>query len=142
MSSVNKMILIGNVGKDPDVKFTPGGQAVANFTIACNESWKDKSGEKQERVEWVRIVAWGKLAELCGQYLVKGRQVYIEGKMQTREWTDKENVKKWTTEVVAKEVTFLGKGEGRAETAASGNPPEPSGGAPGEAGPGEDDIPF
>lgn len=138
MSSVNKVILIGNVGKDPDVKFTPGGQAVANFTIACNEQWKDKAGEKQERVEWIRIVAWGKLAELCGQYLQKGRQVYIEGKMQTREWTDKENVKKWTTEVVAKEVTFLGKGEGRAEPAGAPAPDS----APGNPGPGEDDIPF
>lgn len=142
MSSVNKVILIGNVGKDPDVKFTPGGQAVANFTIACNEQWKDKAGAKQERVEWVRIVAWGKLAELCGQYLQKGRQVYIEGKMQTREWTDKENVKKWTTEVVAKEVTFLGKGEGRAETGGAPAPAEDAAPASSGSAPGEDDIPF
>ena len=141
MASVNKVILIPNVGKDPDVKFTPGGQAVANFSVACNEQWKDKAGVEQKRTEWVRIVAWGKLAELCGQYLQKGRQVYVEGKMQTREWTDKENVKKWTTEVVAKEVTFLGKGEGRGEAAAPSGAPAPDS-APGNPGPGEDDIPF
>uniref|UniRef100_UPI0013D32DDB single-stranded DNA-binding protein n=1 Tax=Myxococcus vastator TaxID=2709664 RepID=UPI0013D32DDB len=107
---VNKVILIGNLGADPEVRFTPGGQAVANFRIATSESWVDKNGQKQERTEWHRIVVWGKLAELCGEYLKKGRQCYVEGRLQTREWTDKENRKNYTTEVVANAVTFLGGG--------------------------------
>lgn len=105
---VNKVILIGNLGADPEVRFTPGGQAVANFRIATSESWTDKNGQKQERVEWHRIVVWGKLAELCGEYLKKGRQCFVEGRLQTREWMDKENKKNYTTEVVATSVTFLG----------------------------------
>ncbi|ATB36012.1 single-stranded DNA-binding protein [Cystobacter fuscus] len=109
---VNKVILIGNLGADPEVRFTPGGQAVANFRIATSDNWTDKSGQKQERTEWHRIVVWGKLAELCGEYLKKGRQCYIEGRLQTREWTDKENRKNYTTEVVANAVTFLGGRDG------------------------------
>ncbi|NNB85192.1 single-stranded DNA-binding protein [Corallococcus exiguus] len=105
---VNKVILIGNLGADPEVRFTPGGQAVANFRIATSESWNDKNGQKQERTEWHRIVVWGKLAELCGEYLKKGRQCFVEGRLQTREWMDKENKKNYTTEVVATSVTFLG----------------------------------
>jgi len=105
---VNKVILIGNLGADPEVRFTPGGQAVANFRIATSETWNDKNGQKQERTEWHRIVVWGKLAELCGEYLKKGRQCYVEGRLQTREWTDKENRKNYTTEVVANSVVFLG----------------------------------
>jgi single-strand DNA-binding protein len=112
MASVNKVILIGNLGKDPEVRFTPGGQAVANFSIATSDSWTDKSGHKQERTEWHRIVVWGKLAELCGEYLKKGRQCYIEGRLQTREWNDKEGRKNYTTEVVASSVTFLGGRDG------------------------------
>src|SRR5215217_1062634 len=109
---VNKVILIGNLGADPEVRFTPGGQAVANVRIATSESWNDKAGQKQERTEWHRIVVWGKLAELCGEYLKKGRQCYIEGRLQTREWTDKENKKNYTTEVVANTVQFLGSRDG------------------------------
>jgi single-strand DNA-binding protein len=112
---INKVILIGNLGADPEVRFTPSGQAVANFRIATSESWTDKnSGQKQERTEWHRIVVWGKLGELCGEYLKKGRQCYVEGRLQTREWTDKENKKNYTTEVVANTVQFLGgnRGEG------------------------------
>ncbi|HYO58580.1 single-stranded DNA-binding protein [Archangium sp.] len=105
---VNKVILIGNLGADPEVRFTPGGQAVANFRIATSDTWTDKNGQKQERTEWHRIVVWGKLAELCGEYLKKGRQCYVEGRLQTREWTDKEGRKNYTTEVVANAVTFLG----------------------------------
>ena len=111
---VNKVILVGNLGKDPEVRYTPGGQAVANFNIATNESWTDKAGQKQERTEWHRIVVWGKAAELCGEYLSKGRQVYIEGKLQTREWTNKEGQKQYSTEVVASPVggvVFLGGGD-------------------------------
>src|SRR5919112_1812536 len=108
----HKVILIVNLGAAPEVRFTPGGQAVANFRIATNESWNDKNGQKQERTEWHRIVVWGKLAELCGQYLSKGRQAYVEGRLQTREWTDKEGKKNYTTEVVANGVTFLGGRDG------------------------------
>jgi single-strand DNA-binding protein len=109
---VNKVILIGNLGADPEVRFTPGGQAVANFRIATSDTWTDKNGQKQERTEWHRIVVWGKLAELCGEYLKKGRQCFVEGRLQTREWTDKEGRKNYTTEVVANGVTFLGGREG------------------------------
>ncbi len=152
---VNKVILIGNLGADPEVRFTPSGQAVANFRIATNESWTDKSGQKQERTEWHRIVVWGKLGELCGEYLKKGRQCFIEGRLQTREWTDKEGKKNWTTEIVANNVQFLGSGPGRGEGAPAGKrddfgPPPPGddygpgpGPSPGPSGsPGGDDIPF
>lgn len=172
MASVNKVILIGNLGKDPEVRFTPGGQAVANFSIATSDSWTDKSGQKQERTEWHRIVVWGKLAELCGEYLKKGRQCYIEGRLQTREWTDKENRKNYTTEVVANTVTFLGGRDGAGAGAGGGGgggargggyaqrgggqqqggyddygaPPmgmdEGGGGGGGGNGGGDDDIPF
>jgi single-strand DNA-binding protein len=106
--SVNKVILVGRLGQNPEVRYTPSGQAVANFSLATNESWTDKAGQKQERTEWHRIVVWGKLAELCNQYLSKGRQAYIEGRMQTREWQDKDGQKKYTTEVQAQTVQFLG----------------------------------
>lgn len=146
---VNKVILVGNLGSDPEVRFTPSGQAVANFRIATNESWTDKSGQKQERTEWHRIVVWGKLGELCGQYLAKGRQCYVEGRLQTREWTDKENKKNYTTEIVANSVVFLGGRDGA--TAGNGRksksgeedfgppPPGMEDGAPAQ---GDDDIPF
>ncbi len=154
---INKVILIGNLGKDPEVRFTPGGQAVANFNIATSESWNDKTtGQKVEKTEWHRIVVWGKLAELCGEYLKKGRQCYVEGRLQTREWTDKENVKKYTTEVVANTVQFLGGAPGRAAEGgyqagapkgnespgsggsdSGGSPPDDMGGPPPA-----DDIPF
>lgn len=154
---INKVILIGNLGADPEVRFTPSGQAVANFRIATSESWNDKtSGQKQERTEWHRIVVWGKLAELCGEYLKKGRQCYVEGRLQTREWTDKEGKKNYTTEVVANTVQFLGGGGGGARGGEGGGggygggsrgpsdqgngggaPPDDMGGPPPA-----DDIPF
>jgi single-strand DNA-binding protein len=146
---VNKVILIGNLGADPEVRFTQGGQAVANFRIATSESWKDKQGNPQERTEWHRIVVWGKLAELCGEYLKKGRQCYVEGRLQTREWTNKENQKQWTTEVVAQQVTFLG---GRGEGPSAPRPQPQNGTSQADYGPppmedpgpmpGGDDIPF
>ena len=147
---VNKAILIGNLGADPEVRFTPGGQAVANFRIATSESWTDKGGQKQERTEWHRIVVWGKLAELCGEYLAKGRQCFVEGRLQTREWTDKENRKNYTTEVVANNVVFLG---ARDPALTGANRPKRNGaedyGAPppgaeetSTASAAEDDIPF
>lgn len=116
--SVNKVILVGRLGQNPEVRYTPSGSAVANFSVATNEAWTDKSGQKQERTEWHRIVVWGKLAELCSQYLAKGRQCYVEGRLQTREWTDKDGVKKYSTEVQAQTVQFLG-GERGAGTGAN-----------------------
>jgi single-strand DNA-binding protein len=116
-SGVNKVILIGRLGNDPEVRYTSNGGAVANFNMATNESWTDKSGQKQEKTEWHRIVVWGKLGELCGQYLSKGRQAFVEGRLQTREWTDKEGGKRYTTEIVAQNIQFLGGPGDRAGTA-------------------------
>ncbi len=110
--SVNKVILVGRLGQNPEVRYTPSGAAVCNFSVATNESWTDKSGQKQERTEWHRVVVWGKLAELCNQYLQKGRQVYLEGRLQTRQWQDKENQTRYTTEIQAQTVQFLGAGTG------------------------------
>ncbi len=143
MSGINKVILIGRLGQDPEVRYTPDGTAVANFSIATSEEWKDKnSGEKRERTEWHRIVAWRRLGEICGEYLSKGRQVYIEGRIQTRSWEDKDGNKRYTTEIVASDVQFLG---GR-DTATTAGPPAgaPDGGGPGLSaqGPQDDDIPF
>ena len=109
MSGVNKVFLIGRLGQDPDVKYTQSGTAVCNFSLATSETWKDKdSGEKQEKTEWHRIVAWSRLAEICGEYLSKGSQVWIEGKLQTRSWEDQDGNKRWTTEVVASQMQMLG----------------------------------
>lgn len=105
--SLNKVMIIGRLGQDPELKYTPGGAAVCNFSIATSESWTDKSGQKQEKTEWHRIVVWGKLAELCNQYLGKGRQAFVEGKLQTRAWEDKEGQKRYTTEIMANTVQFL-----------------------------------
>lgn len=108
-SGVNKVTLIGNLGKDPEIRYTPQGTAVANFSIATSEQWTDKnSGEKKQRTEWHRVVFWGNQAEIIGQYLTKGRQVFIEGKLQTRKWTDNNNVDRYTTEVIGKEFLMLG----------------------------------
>jgi single-strand DNA-binding protein len=113
MAGVNKVILVGNLGSDPQVRYTPGGQAVANFNIATSERFNNKAGEKEERTEWHRIVAWGKLAEICQQYLKKGKQVYIEGRLQTRQWEDQQGQKRQTTEIVAQTMQMLGRaGEG------------------------------
>jgi single-strand DNA-binding protein len=134
MPSVNKVILIGNLGRDPEVKYTPSGAAVANFNIATNESWTSKDGKKEERTEWHKIVVWSKLAELCGEYLSKGRPVYIEGRLQTREYEAKDGGKRYVTEVIAQSIQFLGGGEGKASVRT-----EQSEAAPMEIG---DDIPF
>lgn len=116
MASVNKVILLGRLGADPEIRFTPGGQAVANFRMATSETWTDKNQQRQERTEWHRVVVWGKLAELCGEYLKKGRQVYVEGRLQTREWQDRDGQRRFTTEIVANQVVFLGgRGEGASE---------------------------
>jgi len=107
---VNKVTLLGNLGADPEHRYTPNGASVCEFRLATNERWLDKQGQKQERTEWHRIVAWGKLADICAEYLSKGRQVYLEGKLRTRSWTDKESTKRWMTEVIADKVEFLGGG--------------------------------
>ena len=115
---VNKVILVGNLGKDPQTRSTPNGQEVATLTVATSEKFKDKAGEMQERTEWHTVVVWGKQAESCGKYLTKGRQVYVEGRLATRKWTDKEGAERYTTEVVAETVKFLG---GGGEKKAGGN---------------------
>jgi len=146
MAGVNKVILIGNLGRDPELRYTQNGQAVANFTLATTENWTDKGGEKQERTEWHRIVAWGRTGELCAQYLSKGRTVYIEGRIQTREWEDKDGNKRQTTEINANTVQFLGGARGADGGGPSGPPSGGGGGGGGpSSGPGpapDDDIPF
>lgn len=108
MASVNKCIFIGNVTKDPEIRYAPSGDGIANFSIAVNESWKDKNGQKQERVEFVNVVAYRKLAEIIGEYLRKGASVYIEGKMQTRKWQTKDGQDRYTTEIIADQMQMLG----------------------------------
>ena len=138
MASINKVILIGNLGADPEVRYTPSGRAVANFRIATTENWTNKEGGKEERTEWHRIVAWGRLGEICGEYLHKGKQVYIEGKLQTRSWEDRDGNKRFTTEIVAQTMQMLGPAgrEGRASTSDEKYPVEEPVTVP------EDDIPF
>jgi single-strand DNA-binding protein len=113
MASVNKVILIGNLGRDPEVRYTPSGSAVCNVTLATTRSWKSKeSGEKVEETEWHRIVFYDRLAEIAGEYLKKGRSIYVEGRLKTRKWTDKDGAEKYTTEVIAQEMNMLGSREG------------------------------
>lgn len=114
MASVNKVILVGNVGRDPELRYTQGGQPVASFSVATNERFKDRDGNWKDRTEWHRIVAWARLAEICGEYLRKGSQVYIEGRIQTRDWEDKEGNKRQTTEIVALTMQMLGRRGGEA----------------------------
>lgn len=108
MASVNKVILVGNLGKDPEVRFMPNGEAVCNFSIATTDNWKDKAGAKQERTEWHNIVMYRKLAEIAGEYLKKGRPVYVEGRLQTRKWQTKEGQDRYTTEIIADQMQMLG----------------------------------
>ncbi|MFN9196075.1 MAG: single-stranded DNA-binding protein [Pseudomonadota bacterium] len=115
MASVNKVILIGNLGRDPEVRYAPSGAAICNVTIATSRQWKDKtSGERQEETEWHRVVFYDRLAEIAGEYLKKGRPVYVEGRLKTRKWTDKDGVEKYTTEVIADQMQLLGGREGGA----------------------------
>jgi single-strand DNA-binding protein len=108
MSGVNKVIILGRLGADPETKNISSGSTVTSFSLATSEAWKDKDGNKQERTEWHRVVVWGKLAEICGKYLAKGRQAFVEGRLQTRSWEDQQGVKKYTTEIVANNVQFVG----------------------------------
>jgi single-strand DNA-binding protein len=124
MSGINKALIIGRLGQDPEVKFLPNGTVVANFSVATSEEWKDKdTGEKKEDTQWHKIVAWRRLAEICGEYLKKGSQCFIEGKITTRSWEDKEGTKRYTTEIVASNVQFLG---GRDNTQEYQKSPEPA----------------
>ena len=110
MASVNKVIIVGNLGKDPEMRYTQNNTAVCNFTVATTDNWTDKqSGDRQERTEWHNIVAWSRLGEICGQYLHKGKQVYVEGRLQTRKWQDRDGKDRWTTEIVANTMQMLGR---------------------------------
>ena len=141
MSGVNKVILVGNLGANPEMRFTQGGQAVANLRIATTEKWTDRQGQKQEATEWHRVVVWGKQAEIVGQYLTKGRQVFVEGSIRTRQWQDQAGQKRYTTEIVARNVQMLGgRGERTGEDMGATVPPDES---TADFGPGpDDDIPF
>jgi single-strand DNA-binding protein len=142
MAGINKVIIIGRLGNDPEVRYTPSGAAVAKFSVATSEEWKDKNtGEKKERTEWHRITAWGKLGEICGEYLAKGRQVYVEGRLQTSSYDDKDGVKRYSTEIVASDVQFLGSKESGGSRSGGGAPPRESIGGQGPP-PSDDDIPF
>ena len=130
MASVNKVILVGNLGKDPEVRYMPNGEAVCNFSIATTDSWKDKAGAKQERTEWHNIVMYRKLAEIAGEYLKKGRPVYVEGRLQTRKWQTKEGQDRYTTEIIADQMQMLGGREGGSSNASyDGVMDQSSGGA-------------
>lgn len=135
--SLNKVILIGNLGKDPEVSYTASGVAVAKFSVATNERWKDSDGNFQERTEWHNIIAWRKLAEICGQYLKKGSKVYLEGKLQTRSWDDKNTgAKRYTTEIIADDLIMLdGRTGGGGESVGESAPAEPAAAE-------KDDLPF
>ena len=112
MGSVNKVILVGNLGRDAELRYTPGGAAVATLNLATTEVWNDKGGQRQEKTEWHRIVLWGKQAESLQEYLTKGKQIYVEGRLQTRQWDDKDGNKRYTTEIKADRITLLGGGGG------------------------------
>ena len=147
--SVNKAILVGRLGRDPETRYTSGGQAVANFTLATDESYKDRSGERQKRTEWHRVVLWGKTAESLSEYLTKGKQIYVEGRLQTRQWDDKDGNKRYTTEIRSDRVVLLGGGGGGGRGGSMSGGSERSGssdfGSPGPEGSApltDDDIPF
>ena len=154
MGSVNKVILVGNLGRDAELRYTPGGAAVATINMATTEVWNDKGGQRQEKTEWHRVVLWGKSAESLAEYLTKGKQIYVEGRLQTRQWDDKDGNKRYTTEIRGDRIVLLGGGgggrsgggmsrggAGAADDSTGGH----GGGAPGQDGPEpitDDDIPF
>jgi single-strand DNA-binding protein len=146
MGSVNKVILVGNLGRDAELRYTPGGSPVATLNLATTEVWNDKAGQRQERTEWHRVVLWGKTAESLNEYLTKGKQIYVEGRLQTRQWDDKDGNKRYTTEIRGDRIVLLsggggGMGGGRQQSrAASGGGDEPVLEPGGELT--DDDIPF
>lgn len=125
MASINKVILIGNLGKDPSVRYMPNGDAVTTITLATTDTWKDKNGDKQEKTEWHRVVFYRKLAEIAGEYLKKGQPVYVEGRLETKKWTDKQNVERYTTQIIADSMQMLGGKSGATEQ--NKTPSTPSG---------------
>ena len=156
MASVNKVILIGNLGKDPEVRYAPSGSAICNITLATSRQWKDKtSGEKQEETEWHRVTFFDRMAEVAGEYLKKGKSVYIEGRLKTRKWTDKEGVERYSTDIMADRMEMLGSREGSGDDAGGGQrsapasrpaASRPAAAAPSKSSTGfddmDDDIPF
>lgn len=144
MASLNKVELIGNLGKDPEVRYMPSGDAVTNVSIATTETWKDKDGNKKESTEWHRVVFFGKLAEVVGKYLKKGSQIYVEGRLKTRKWQNKEGVDQYTTEINADTMLMLGGAKNHAESSESGSPSEAGGSLERGGSPADwpDDIPF
>jgi single-strand DNA-binding protein len=150
MGSVNKVILVGNLGRDAELRYTPGGAAIATINMATTEVWNDKQGQRQEKTEWHRVVLWGKTAESLAEYLTKGKQIYVEGKLQTRQWDDKDGNKRYTTEIKADRITLLGGGGGGGGRGASmdrgSTVAAHAGGGGGDEPPVEpitdDDIPF
>jgi len=146
VAGINKVILVGNLGSDPEVRATPGGQRVANFRMATSRSWSGQDGQRQEKTEWHSIVAWGKLADICERYLTKGKQVYVEGRLETRTWQDKEGQTRYKTEVICETMQMLGRagadrnGEPAGDTPSRGGAPDdsfaPAGGGS------DDDLPF
>jgi len=144
MGSVNKVILVGNLGRDAELRYTPGGAAVATINMATTEVWNDKGGQRQEKTEWHRVVLWGKSAESLAEYLTKGKQIYVEGRLQTRQWDDKDGNKRYTTEIRGDRIVLLG-GGGRGQSVDRGADPGPSQSAGpdiGEQPLTDDDIPF
>ncbi|AEJ02211.1 single-strand binding protein [Nitrosomonas sp. Is79A3] len=148
MASVNKVILIGNLGKDPETRYMSNGDAVTNITLATTDTWKDKNGEKQEKTEWHRVTFYRKLAEIAGEYLKKGRPVYIEGRLETRKWTDKDGVERYTTDIIANDMKMLGNRQsGNTDESEQQNKTTPSAARAGAGNAGgfddmDDDIPF
>ncbi|MDQ3168893.1 MAG: single-stranded DNA-binding protein [Acidobacteriota bacterium] len=152
MGSVNKVILVGNLGRDAELRYTPGGAAVATINMATTDVYKDREGQKKEDTQWHRVILWGRTAESLNEYLTKGKQIYVEGRLQTRKWTDKDGVEKYTTEIRGDRVVLLGGGGGGGGPRAARGPAEAGAGAPGgydqgpqDSGPGDlsdDDIPF
>jgi len=156
MGSVNKVILVGNLGRDAELRYTPGGAAVATLNMATTEVWNDKAGQRQEKTEWHRVVLWGKTAESLNEYLTKGKQIYVEGRLQTRQWDDKDGNKRYTTEIRGDRIVLLGGGGGRGASSGGGERAERGGGSSSGGGgdfgggPGpdsstpltDDDIPF
>jgi single-strand DNA-binding protein len=157
MASVNKVILVGNLGRDPETRYMPDGGAITNVSIATTDVWKDKQGEKQEKTEWHRVAFFGKLAEIAGEYLKKGSQVYVEGRLQTRKWQDKDGADKYTTEIVADRMQMLGSRQGgggrdmgepdaasapRSSAGAGAGASKPTAKSGGKFDDFEDDIPF
>jgi single-strand DNA-binding protein len=134
MASVNKVILVGNLGRDPETRYTTSGDAVTNIRVATTDTWKDKNGEKQEKTEWHTVVFFGRQAEIAGEYLKKGRQVYIEGRLQTRKWQDKEGQDRYSTEIVADRMQMLGSREGASQSSVSSVPSDPAEREPAAAG--------